>query len=137
MPQGLKLSDNLIVLYASFRFNNDKHLHLELLEIAIASLIKGKAKFTLHNLLFKTLNSVILLFKLEFFLAISMMEEEYAYILCFIIVRLPTSYLLCQALIVFFSNIKGSNEKWRIITCKSTSIFEQVSISTLRMNASL
>ena len=71
------LSKNSIVWYASFRCNNDTCSHLEFPKIGKASLIKGKARFTLCNLLFKNLKSVIILFKFEFVLAISFMGEEY------------------------------------------------------------
>ena len=51
----------------------DKTSHLELPELAKASLLKAKAKFTLCNLLFKNLQPVMILFKVEFCLAMSIM----------------------------------------------------------------
>ena len=55
IPQkDLELSDNLMVWFASFKSSTKEHLYLELLMITKASLIKGNAKFTLFNLLFKT-----------------------------------------------------------------------------------
>ena len=95
LQYGVELSDNLNVWYASFTSDTYKHSHLELPKIAKASLIKGKAKVTLCNLLFKNLKLVMILFKHEFFLAISIMGEEYGDISCF---KIPKCTNLCISL---------------------------------------
>ena len=100
---------------------------------------KGKAKFTLCSLSLKNLKSAMILFKLGFFLAISIIGEEYGD-MSFSKVPKCINLYISFSIIGLSSNLtqNGIMKNGDLsMTCKSSSIFGQVSISSLGLKTSL